>query len=280
MAEHIDGPLYYERMGRSGPVMAFVHPNPMDQSCWIFQLAHMSTWYRCIAVDLPGYGRSPKASAGLTMRDVAQACWEAIDEALPGEHAILVGCSIGSALAPHMYHLQPRRTRAMILSGTGYNPGKEFIPRRIKAYSERGIGYRWDYTFEDLSPAFRATPLAHFFADMFTERNEKADLTTIIRQFEAYKAAEPADHHSAIACPTIILSGSEDGTHQAAFALQARIPKCEMRILHGAGHACQIEQPWLFDRFMIEFLKTHGLFPSPGRPEETRDRGLHRGDPS
>ena len=31
MAEHIDGPLYYERMGRAGPVMAFVHPNPMDQ---------------------------------------------------------------------------------------------------------------------------------------------------------------------------------------------------------------------------------------------------------
>jgi len=39
MAEHIDGPLYYETMGKSGPVMAFVHPNPMDQSCWIFQIA-------------------------------------------------------------------------------------------------------------------------------------------------------------------------------------------------------------------------------------------------
>jgi hypothetical protein len=32
VAAHIEGPLYYERMGRIGPVMAFVHPNPMDQS--------------------------------------------------------------------------------------------------------------------------------------------------------------------------------------------------------------------------------------------------------
>ncbi|MBN9010311.1 MAG: hypothetical protein J0H63_09315 [Rhizobiales bacterium] len=56
MAEHIDGPLYYERMGRSGPVMAFVHPNPMDQSAWIYQLAQMSTWYRCIAIDVPEEG--------------------------------------------------------------------------------------------------------------------------------------------------------------------------------------------------------------------------------
>ena len=89
MVEHIDGPLYYETMGKSGPVMAFVHPNPMDQSCWIFQMAQMSTWYRCIAIDLPGYGKSPKARAGLTMQDIAQACWEAIDDAYPGERAIL-----------------------------------------------------------------------------------------------------------------------------------------------------------------------------------------------
>ena len=76
MAAHIQGPLYYERTGRAGPVMAFVHPNPMDQSCWMYQMAHFSTWYRCIAIDLPGYGRSPRADAGLRMEDVAAACWE------------------------------------------------------------------------------------------------------------------------------------------------------------------------------------------------------------
>ena len=81
MAKHIHGPLYYERMGRTGPVIAFIHPNPMDQSCWIFQMAHLSTWYRCIAIDIPGYGRSPKADAELTMTDMAEACWEAIDDA-------------------------------------------------------------------------------------------------------------------------------------------------------------------------------------------------------
>jgi pimeloyl-ACP methyl ester carboxylesterase len=32
-------------------------------------------------------------------------------------------------------------------------------------------------------------------------------------------------------------------------------------VLHGAGHACHMEQPWLFDRLMIEFLQKHGLFP-------------------
>ena len=185
MAEHIEGPLYYERMGRTGPVIAFMHPNPMDQSCWIYQMAHFSTWYRCIAIDIPGYGRSPKAMRGLTMDDMAQACWEDVDEALPGEPAIVVGCSVGSAIVPYMHLQHPERTPAMVLSGTGYNPAKEFAARRIKAYTEQGIDYRWGYTFEDLSPAFRATPLAHFFADMFIERNPHADLQSILYQFEA-----------------------------------------------------------------------------------------------
>jgi pimeloyl-ACP methyl ester carboxylesterase len=262
MAQHIDGPLYYERMGRTGPVMAFVHPNPMDQSCWIFQMAHLSSWYRCIAIDIPGYGRSPKARDELTMADMAAACWEAIDDATPGESAILVGCSVGAAIVPYMYHHRPQGTAAMVLSGTGYTPGKEFAQRRIDAYTAGGIDYRWDYTFEDLSPAFRATPLAHFFADLFTERNASADLETILRQFRALQKSDPEGHFETIRCPTTILTGSEDGAHQSAFALKPRIPGCELRVLPGAGHACQIEQPWLFDRFMIEFLTRHGLFPA------------------
>ena len=74
MAPHIDGPLYHETMGKSGPVMAFVHPNPMDQSCWIFQTAQMSTWYRCIAIDLLGFGESPApAWADYTLAEHAAA---------------------------------------------------------------------------------------------------------------------------------------------------------------------------------------------------------------
>jgi pimeloyl-ACP methyl ester carboxylesterase len=267
MAPRIHGPLYYERMGRVGPVVAFVHPNPMDQSCWIFQLAHLSTWYRCIAIDIPGYGRSPKADAGLTMDDMAQACWEAVDDAFPGERAIIAGCSVGSSIAPYMYHQRPDRTDALVLSGTGYTPGKEFTKRRIKSYTDQGVDFRWEYTFQDLSPAFRATQLGHFFANMFAERNPLADAQTIIHQFEALGKPDAEDHHANIKCPTIILTGSEDGAHQSSFGLKERIPGCELKVLPGAGHACQIEQPWLFDRFMIEFLSKHGLFPGePKRP--------------
>jgi 3-oxoadipate enol-lactonase len=261
VANNIHGPLYYERMGRTGPLVAFIHPNPMDQSCWLYQMAHLSTWYRCLAIDLPGYGRSPKADGGLTFGDLAQACWEAIDETAAGETAILAGCSIGSSIVPHMHHQRPEQTAALILTGTGYVPRREFVQPRIDTYTARGIDYRWDYTFEDFSPAFRKTDLATYFANLFTERNDLADAQTIIRLFEAYLAPDPLDHFQRIACPTVILSGSEDVAHQSAFELQAQIPDCELKVLPDAGHACQMEQPWLFDRLMIEFLDQHGLLP-------------------
>ena len=265
MTAHIDGPLYYERMGREGPVMAFVHPNPMDQSCWLYQMAHFSTWYRCIAIDIPGYGRSPQASAGLTVADMAEGCWEAIDDAFDGtgdsERAILVGCSVGSIILPWMHHARPQKTAALIISGTGYNPKKEFAAARIEGYTRDGVAHRWGYTFEDLSPAFRAGPLAHYFAELFTERNNTADAATIIHQFRALQQPEPEGHFERIACPTVILTGSEDTAHKSAFELQKRIPRCALKTLPGAGHACYLEQPWLFDRFMIEFLKMNRLFP-------------------
>jgi pimeloyl-ACP methyl ester carboxylesterase len=260
MAEHIHGPLYYERMGRTGPVMAFVHPNPMDQSCWIYQMAHMSTWYRCIAIDIPGYGRSPKADPGMTMDDMAQACWEAIDDAFPDEIALLVGCSTGSRIVPHMNHLRPSQTAAIVLSGTGHNPVRELSPHVAK-YREQGAEYRRWFTHADLSPAFRSTPMAHYFADLFSERNAMADVDTIIYQFEALAMPSPEDLYSGIKCPTIILTGSEDSAHPRSFALQEQIPSCELKVLPGAGHACYMEQPWLFDRFMLEFLSKHDLFP-------------------
>lgn len=260
MAQHILGPLYYEKMGRTGHIVMFLHPNPMDQSCWLYQMAHFSTWYRCIALDIPGYGRSPKAIQGLTMTDMAEACWEAIDEAFPqGERAILVGCSVGSSILPYMHHLRPNQTAAMVLSGTGYAPGKEFVKRRIDAYTANGIDYRWPYVFDDLSPSFRASPLARYFAEIFTERNATADLQSILYQFQALQQCDADDHYDRIKCPTIILSGTEDLANASASELKQRIPECELKIIPGAGHACQIEQPWLFDSFMLEFLKRHGL---------------------
>jgi len=257
---HINGPLYAEAMGPvDAPPMIFVHPNPMDSATWLYQMAHFSTWYRCISIDLPGYGRSPSATEGLTMEDIADACWEAADRFTSSpEKSVLVGCSVGSNVVQHMYHRRPASTDSVIVCGTGYSPEKEFAPRRIAAYTEHGIDYRYDYTLQDLSPEFRKTPLAHWLATLFSERNGTADLDTIILMFEALGIPDPDWLQNDLDVPTIIITGSLDNAHATAGALLERLPRGEMFIVEGAGHACQIEQPWVFDAEVMRFLRANG----------------------
>jgi 3-oxoadipate enol-lactonase len=266
LAEHINGPLNYEQLGKDGPPMAFVHPNPMDRDCWIYQMPHFSTWFRCMTIDLPGYGRSPTATEGLTMPDVAQACWEAIDQAFgAGEPVILAGLSVGSNVVPHMFHLRPQRVAALILSGAGHSdePGmKPFAIKRMAQYGEQGVEFRRQHALEDFSPAFRETPLGQYFADLFAERNRWADAYTIIEMFRALGQPDPEWLHRGIKAPTLIIKGSLDGDVSRAFALADAIPGAELAIIPEAGHCCNMEQPWEWDARAIDFLKQRGLFPS------------------
>ena len=35
-----------------------VHANPFDHNLWMYQIAHFSTYFKVIAIDIRGYGRS------------------------------------------------------------------------------------------------------------------------------------------------------------------------------------------------------------------------------
>jgi pimeloyl-ACP methyl ester carboxylesterase len=256
----IRGPLNWEQLGHRGPPMVFVHPNPTDHSVWTYQMAHFSSWFRTVGIDLPGYGRSPSAEAGLTMTDLARACWEAVDN-VATEPAVLVGCSVGAHVALHMAHEQPARTSAVILSGASYRDEKTYCLERIEAYTQRGISYRRDYFLETVSPEWGATPLGQYFADLFAERNDTADLETIIEMFRALYVPDPA-YLFELKAPLQIISGTQDRSHGPGRVLASKVADSEFHPLEGAGHACQIEQPWAWDGLAIDFLRRKGLFPA------------------
>ncbi len=258
MAAHVNGPLHFERLGKFGRPLVFVHPNPMDHTCWVYQMAHFSTWFQTIGIDLPGYGRSPTASPGLTMEDVAQACWEAVDE-VTAEPCVLTGLSVGVTVVLHMANQRTARTLAVIMTGSGYDPVKEFAQKRIRQYSELGVTFRRQHAFEDYSPAFRDAPIATYFADLFAERNRWADAPTIVEQFRALGKLDPDWLFEGIRAPSLIITGSEDNSHASAFGLQARIPGCELATIQGGGHACNMERPWEWDALALAFLRKHGL---------------------
>ena len=158
------------------------------------------------------------------------------------------------------------------MCGTGYAPDKEFTAHRIKQYTERGIGIRWDYTFEDFSPAFRQTPLATYFADMFAERNAHADLDSIVRQFHALATA---GRRRSLRARRLPVDHPERQRGRGQVGLRPEGANSELRdagppwrrpcVPHGAAVAVR--------RYMIEFLRQHGLFAG-STPAMSSERGI------
>jgi pimeloyl-ACP methyl ester carboxylesterase len=260
MARHIPGPLYYAQQGDAGVPMVFLHSTPDDHRLWLHQTAHFSNWYRCIAVDLAGYGRSPAPQEGVTIADQAAAVWELVDRISDGP-IILQGNSMGSEVAMHMAEQRPQRTLCMILSGCGYLPDIREIQLKGKdAYRAEGIARRRSAVLFHFAPKFRDLPAVQHYADAVCALNNAGTLDSIILMNEALANADPA-FYPRLDVPCLIITASEDFTRQSAVKLQSFIKGSEMVCIEGAGHACCFEMPASYDRLCIDYLKKHDLFP-------------------
>ncbi len=184
MARHIPGPLYFDQHGTQGLPMIFLHSTPDDHRLWMYQTARFSSWFRTIAVDLAGYGRSGPAQNGLSVSDQADAAWEVVDQISAGK-VIIHGNSMGSMVAMQMAHEQPARVPALILSGTGYLPTRDAMKVWAKRYAEEGIELRYKQCLDHFSPPAQQLPHVQYYARMACELNNPSTLGSIIAMNEA-----------------------------------------------------------------------------------------------
>ena len=261
MARHIPGPLYFDQHGTQGLPMVFLHSTPDDHRLWMYQTARFSSWFRTIAIDLAGYGRSGPAQKGLAVADQAEAAWEVVDQVSNGP-IILHGNSMGSMVAMQMAHKQPSRVPALILSGTGYLPTRDAMKVWAKRYDEEGIDLRYKQCLDHFSPPAQSLPQVQYYARMVCELSNPSTVGSIIAMNEALASdPEPDSFFDELTMPTIIISGTADRNHEAARALHQHIKQSVFKEVPNAGHAVMQEAPWLYDDYTIEFLAQHELWP-------------------
>jgi pimeloyl-ACP methyl ester carboxylesterase len=261
LARHIPGPLYFDLHGASGMPMLFLHSTPDDHRLWMYQTARFSSWFRTIAVDLAGYGRSGPAQTGMSVADQADAAWEVVDQITAGA-VIIHGNSMGSMVAMQMASRWPGRVPCLILSGTGYLPTRDAMKIWARRYAEEGLELRYKQCLDHFSPPAQKLPHVQYYARMVCELNNPATLGSIIAMNEALFAdAEPDSFFDTLTMPTLIMSGTADRNHAAAEALHTHIKTSEFRAIEDAGHAVMMEAPWLYDQYTIEFLHKHHAWP-------------------
>ena len=251
--------IYYDVTGE-GAAMVLIHANTFDHNLWLYQIAHFSTWFRVIAVDIRGYGRSDKViepySLDDMVNDVIGVCRkESVDKAVFG------GISVGSGIAILLGLDRPELADALILVG-GASARPEGYEKRIEGYEQSGVAaYQRGHMEDCVAPGFAQTRLGNYLLDIFTERGARLDGKAIGRVFRARGDAHMTPRLGAMTVPTLVVNGAYDMSLEAGRETASLIPGAWHRVLPGTGHVCNIEDPAGFDAAVIEFLEHRGLMP-------------------
>ncbi len=191
--------------------------------------------------------RDSRVVDGYGLRDSLEDMAQHVLDTAP-ESFDLLGHSMGARVALEIVRAAPTRVRRLALVSTGTNalqPGevrKRFDLRRIGR--EQGMEALVDAWLPPMvAPANRANP---DIMDPLRAMCLRAGLKTFEAQIDALLARNEAESLlPTIACPTLVMTGSEDSWSPPAQheAMAAALPNSELVIVEGAGHMIQLEAP-------------------------------------
>ena len=127
---------YYEVSGEGYPFV-LMHANPFDRRLFLYQVAHLSTHFRIINIDLRGYGYSDKPSVPVTVTDLCEDV-VAVCHQEGAREAIFAGVSVGGVMGLQLGLDYPELFKALILVGCSSMPGDRY-PSRIDGYMKQGV---------------------------------------------------------------------------------------------------------------------------------------------
>lgn len=214
--------------------------------------------YRSVRVDLPGSGRSRLPHEKLDIAYMARAVADAAQSlgAIPG---YLVGHSMGTIVCQHIAAMMPEAFLGMALFAPILEPGdaarQRIRDRAQKARSEGMSGVADAVVAAGLSSSTKSNaPVAAAFV---RESHMRQDAEAFAQSCEALAAATAADLRL-IRCPTLLITGDEDGVAPPAsvHAMAERMKDTKVKVLERCGHWTMIEKPNECSKLLSEFLRS------------------------
>jgi 3-oxoadipate enol-lactonase len=254
---------YYETAGE-GPPLLLIHALPFDHHLWMYQVARYASWFRIIAVDVRGWGRSGKPRSAFSLRDMCADLLGVLgDEGI--EQALVMGCSIGSKMALTLAIDHPEIFKGVVLVG-GHSGAQNQFDHRIKGYREAAAGgtladYHLAHLKHGVSKSFGESPLGRHLLNGFVERGHLLDVESIAQVFRALTESDLTSHLADFATPILIVNGEHDNARAGGTRTASLIRGAEHRILEDTGHCCFLEDPAGFDALVLDFLERRGLMP-------------------
>src|SRR5689334_3510293 len=257
--------LVYEEAG-DGPAVVLIHGFGLDMRMWDPQIGPLADRFRVVRYDCRGFGASgpfdpavPYTHAGdlvalLDHLDIGEAVLAGIGE------AVLAGLSFGGRVALQAALADPARVRGLalldaVLDGVPWDPPSaralDEVARRVQ---EAGV------------LAGREAWLAH---PLFAAARERPDLAAALAAMVAgypgqhwlgqdphREIRSPIDVLEGICVPALVAVGERDvpGFREMSAVLARRIPGAAYRVVAGAGHMVNMEQPAVINDLLISFV--------------------------
>jgi pimeloyl-ACP methyl ester carboxylesterase len=227
--------------------MMFIHGSAASHLVWGLQLRALGAIAHAVAIDLPGHGRSDPPGRK-TVDDYCDVVLNLLD-ALQFDRAVIVGHSLGGAMAQMLALAHPDRVAGLGLVGTGAR--LRVLPAILDGVLndfDNIAELVVDYSYAPgLDTSLRARALAEF-------RACPAQVTH--GDFSACNQFDIIARVSEIRAPTLVVVGKDDHLTPVKYAefLASKIPGARLVIVEGAGHSVMIEQADAVNRALIDFV--------------------------
>ncbi len=231
----------------------------------------LSQRYWCIAVDLPGYGNSPRMKKQVTIEKYADLLAEFVEKLYDGP-VILVGHSMGGMISITMAERFPALVSRMILiSPTVTGKLSTYInyivspitkleqfssTRFIARFIEQISSTITDRIMRPASFAERSGITNKDYKRLKSDARRPDQGVVRAECFDAMANNDLSGRFDAIQTPAIVIWGAEDNTVplRDAGVIADEWPKADLRIMPKAGHWPQFERPEDTRRMIANFL--------------------------
>jgi len=247
--------LDVEITGR-GRNLVLLHSLLSDRSSFDLVGSRLAEGRRLVAVNLPGFGASPRA--GATVAEFAESVAATFEDlALPPDTDVL-GNGLGSFVTLALAARHGARLGRLVLVGavtTFPQAGKETFNAMADRVERQGMASVADIAVQRMfPPGFIAENPG--FVDGRATVLKGFDATVFASACRALAALDLAGDLPGIRNPTLIVVGTEDGATPAPLAheLAARLADARVTEMPGMGHCPHMQDPDAFVTAISGFL--------------------------
>lgn len=237
---------------------------------WAANIAALAKYHRVYALDLVGFGRSDKPDVPYSALYLAEFVHQFMLTLQIGS-AVLIGHSMGGAVALHLAQSHPARVMALVLvnnAGLGREVTSalrlaslpvigELLTRPNRQNAERMLR---EQIFYDPERIPEDLPAINY--EMSTLPGAQKTFLKTLRSMICLGVARPgfvnaiAGALGKIKAPVLILWGEQDRVIpvQRAYATAIRMPNATLRIIESCGHAPHQERPPEFNEMVLDYL--------------------------